>query len=523
MIKDKQNVDVLISILTYTCEQVFVLDAEANTGLLIQDDKQIEIVDFNQWWKDCYERSYEGDDVAVFASKMTGETILQVLDGSAEYVVEYSVRAQDRKKRMQAKAFWIQEKKNVCVCVKDITEHYEETQKNRRIVSESLDVAQNSSVERYRIWKEMGEEVKIPVEQACEMIEMSKEKDGSLKAEYVDRLKRLLDRHKYNLEQWFLLALMEKGENLACDQVIFPDVFLDDLECMLDARNADTGVTYEMSNKCPQVFSFMSDGVWLKQMLCEAMEIAAAYSENKVVKSSLEFAMDEPTEEQEEVFDFRFKICIDTAVAACDLEQRMLNVKYLAEYLKGNMYITVREEQMEIVFRIPVKRPSLEEEKIAGTVAHMFDNTQGNGFAGFRALVADDDEINRGIVSLKLKMLGLMVEQAVDGEEVIEKLAASPEGYYNVVFMKMILPKKTGLDATMEIREMERHDLNDITIIAYTSNPMRDRRIRALEHGMDYHLILPFEDLQLKGILIRELEGVGPKEQYTKFGFRVLK
>lgn len=49
------------------------------------------------------------------------------------------------------------------------------------------------------------------------------------------------------------------------------------------------------------------------------------------------------------------------------------------------------------------------------------------------------------------------------------------------------MPVKDGLEATMEIRKMERQDLSDITIIAVTAHAFRKDRLRTLEAGVDYH------------------------------------
>ena len=40
---------------------------------------------------------------------------------------------------------------------------------------------------------------------------------------------------------------------------------------------------------------------------------------------------------------------------------------------------------------------------------------------------------------------------------------------------------------------------------------------------MDHHLILPFNDIELKEILLRELTDLGPEDLPEKFGFRVVK
>ena len=75
----------------------------------------------------------------------------------------------------------------------------------------------------------------------------------------------------------------------------------------------------------------------------------------------------------------------------------------------------------------------------------------------------------------------------------------------------------------MEIRKMERQDLADITIIAVTAHAFRNDRLCILEAGMDYHMALPLNQMELTEILARELLETDLQRESEVRGFRIIK
>ena len=106
-----------------------------------------------------------------------------------------------------------------------------------------------------------------------------------------------------------------------------------------------------------------------------------------------------------------------------------------------------------------------------------------------------------------------------DAGEILPTLS----GRYDLIFMDIQMPVKDGLEATMEIRKMERQDLSDITIIAVTAHAFRKDRLRTLEAGVDYHLTLPLNQMELTEILARELLENDLQKESEVRGFRIVK
>ena len=112
---------------------------------------------------------------------------------------------------------------------------------------------------------------------------------------------------------------------------------------------------------------------------------------------------------------------------------------------------------------------------------------------GRRVLLAEDQEINAEIAMDFLEMTGLEVDWAKDGEQAVEMLAASPDGYYAMIFMDMQMPNKTGCQATEDIRAMERPYARDIPIVAMTANAFAEDIQACKNAGMNDHITKPID------------------------------
>ena len=124
---------------------------------------------------------------------------------------------------------------------------------------------------------------------------------------------------------------------------------------------------------------------------------------------------------------------------------------------------------------------------------------------GKRMLLVDDVEINRMIVVEVLSQSGLLIEEAADGTEAVEKFRDSPEGYYDVIFMDVQMPRMNGYEATTAIRALDRPDAKSVPIYALTANAFKDDVAHAMDSGMNGHLAKPLEPEKMFAILNKAL------------------
>lgn len=132
--------------------------------------------------------------------------------------------------------------------------------------------------------------------------------------------------------------------------------------------------------------------------------------------------------------------------------------------------------------------------------------TSPEQFQGKRVLVVDDVELNREIAVAVIEDAGMQVEIAENGQEAVEMLSKSTEGYYDIVLMDVMMPIMNGYEATQEIRKLENRKLADIPIIAMTANAFEEDRIAALKAGMNDHLAKPIQLEKLYEIMLKYLQ-----------------
>lgn len=119
---------------------------------------------------------------------------------------------------------------------------------------------------------------------------------------------------------------------------------------------------------------------------------------------------------------------------------------------------------------------------------------------GTRILLVEDNSLNRDIAKELLKSAGFIIDEAENGKIALEMLSASPDGYYKVVLMDVMMPVMDGYEASMKIREMKSNK-SSIPIVAMTANAFEEDKEQALKSGMDYFVSKPFDIKSLLSLL----------------------
>lgn len=124
--------------------------------------------------------------------------------------------------------------------------------------------------------------------------------------------------------------------------------------------------------------------------------------------------------------------------------------------------------------------------------------------AGLNILIAEDLDINAGILMDLLEIEDIESEHATNGKIAVDMFAASEPGTYDVILMDIRMPVMDGLEATKTIRALDRQDAKEIPIIALSANAFDDDVQRSLQAGMTAHLSKPVDpDLLFK--MLRQL------------------
>ena len=163
--------------------------------------------------------------------------------------------------------------------------------------------------------------------------------------------------------------------------------------------------------------------------------------------------------------------------------------KQLVDRMDGRMKI---ESTLGVGTKLMIELPfAIGEQSALHPEGQSFDEIS---VAGIRALVVEDNELNREIATFMLENHGLEVTPAVDGQEAVEIFEKSAPGYFGAIYMDIMMPRMNGLDATRAIRAMKRRDARVIPIIAMSANAFADDIINGRLAGMNRHLAKPVDE-----------------------------
>ena len=161
--------------------------------------------------------------------------------------------------------------------------------------------------------------------------------------------------------------------------------------------------------------------------------------------------------------------------------------KKIVGYLGGKIELESRKGVgttviMTVPFRIGITEP------FKKRTVH-----EGISLEGKRALVAEDNELNMEIVKFMLEDHGIIVDCVADGLEAVKKFEENEPGYYDVIYMDIMMPNMNGWDATRKIRSMQRPDAGTIPIIAMSANAFAEDIINSRISGMNRHIAKPLD------------------------------
>ncbi len=130
--------------------------------------------------------------------------------------------------------------------------------------------------------------------------------------------------------------------------------------------------------------------------------------------------------------------------------------------------------------------------------------TAPHRFAGYRVLLAEDNDVNALIAEAALQHLGIDVCRVSSGRDAVA-LALGPQRPH-AVLMDVRMPDLDGLAATREIRAKEAAArISRVPIVALTANSSRDDVVSCEAAGMDGFLSKPFSEEGLVRVLAAHL------------------
>ena len=127
---------------------------------------------------------------------------------------------------------------------------------------------------------------------------------------------------------------------------------------------------------------------------------------------------------------------------------------------------------------------------------------QRNSFTG-SVLIAEDHEINQQLIAALLDIRGINYTFANNGNEAV---AHFKKGKYDLILMDINMPEKNGLEATIEITDIEKKEsLEHTPIVALTANVIETDKQKIMDIGTDDYLYKPIDEKKLDEVFSKYL------------------
>ena len=117
---------------------------------------------------------------------------------------------------------------------------------------------------------------------------------------------------------------------------------------------------------------------------------------------------------------------------------------------------------------------------------------------GTKVLLAEDNEINRELARELLQDVGIELDEAVNGLEVLDMVR---EKKYDAILMDIQMPDMDGLTATIKLRDMNGY--KDLPVIAMTAHALKGEKEKSIAAGMNEHITKPIDPRTLYECLVR--------------------
>ena len=119
-----------------------------------------------------------------------------------------------------------------------------------------------------------------------------------------------------------------------------------------------------------------------------------------------------------------------------------------------------------------------------------------------RALIAEDNPINMKLISTYLQKLGVEIETAEDGLELLGKYVINPDKY-DIIFMDIKMPVMDGIETAVEILEFEKErGIPHTPIIAVTTQLFKDKVIGSI---IDDYILKPVNKEHFERIIKKNI------------------
>lgn len=494
------NVDYASYIEIANKTEYLVFDSEDNQDNVIEGDLyETKLCKYNI-------KNIHSDDLDKYIQNTKLETIIEMLEKSNSFL--FNIRLKDGSVKSLLFSYLYENTKDIIIVKgSDVTSIYREEQARRKELEIALNKANKANQAKNEFFSRISHDIRTPMNVIIGMVNQSREysNQNELMNSYLDKISSASE---------FLLGLVNdiidvtKIENgwltIMPESCRLKDV-VGDINTLASQMAHDKGISFTITdeslsdtvinidrqrfmqiifNLLSNSFKFTAKKGEVKLILYEKkvdekrvkVNINVIDNGRGISKEFLPKIYDAFEQELGEVRDVKSGSGLGLAI-----------VKQLTELMNGTIDVE-SERNVGTKFSLSFNFEISDEKVKAKEEVCDINRINLNNIS---VLIAEDNDLNREILSCMLKKYGMEVTEAVNGEELINKFVVSEPNKYDMIITDIRMPIIDGLTAVRNIRRINRTDAKKIPIIAVTANAFEEDIKKSEESGINAHICKP--------------------------------
>lgn len=461
------------------------------------------------------------------------DTITNELAEKEEYTVTYRIQEKGEIHTYQAKFArleWTEEKRNnVIVGFSNIDHLVEEEEKQRHILEDALNAAQNASYAKTTFLNNMSHDIRTPMNAIMGFSRLATQniENPELVQNYLRKIESSSNHLLSLINDVLDMSRIESGKITLEEQPHSLKEIWQDVQTIVDANLRDKQLKLIIHTDNIRQDVVICDKLRLQQVFLNLIGNAIKFTEPG---GKITFSVKQREVQRKGYVSYKFRIS-DTGIGISEeflphvftafSRERSSKVRTvqgtgLGLAITQNIVdmmggiITVKSKLGEgTTFRVMLDF-KIPDEDYASCEAIEASENESDHFdekiiTGKRILLVEDNELNQEIAVALLGQAGALVETVSDGIEAVERIKSAETVEFDLILMDIQMPEMDGYEATRRIRNMEDNPMKDIPIVAMTANAFEEDKNTALASGMNGHVAKPIEVGKLMKMMQRLL------------------
>ncbi|MDO5111988.1 MAG: PAS domain-containing protein [Clostridia bacterium] len=507
--KDRLAVE---SIMEEEIESIMVIHAQSGIAHLVQGTDSFgdlvphEHFDFDEKFRRMIAETVIHNDRAACKGFFSVKKLQEGLAKDPVIKLVYRVRAGDgRTLRKRTRAFYLDDTHEEIILIRrDITDLYEEEQRQKQILQEAVDTANEANRAKSEFLSRMSHDIRTPLNAVIGMAALAREEENPPRTiEYLNNI---------DTSSHFLLGLINDILDLSRIESGKVELHAEPyslealtqsvktvIQPMMDAKHIDFVFEMAADTAC-----ILVDKLRFNQIFFNLLSNAAKFTPEggRVEFSAVSlpdceglhgmrfYVRDNGMGMSAAFLKVLFEPFSQESGAAPEMQGTGLGlaiVKNLVDAMGGTIHVESAPGQ-GTAFTVDLYAPLSDALECTGKT----ENASHASLAGLHVLLCEDNAMNVIVAQRLLEHKGCIVDVAQDGRVAVDKFRIAPAGFYDVILMDVRMPVMGGLEAARRIRRLPRPDAT-VPIIAMTADAFTEDKDRTSEAGMNAHVAKPID------------------------------